>query len=408
MNSATPICRTFVIKIASRCNLNCTYCYMYNMGDSTYKLQPKFMSEKTYIAMFKRAKEHCIEHHINNFSFVIHGGEPLLTGKKYFEKFVETGREIFSDSGVNTLFTLQTNALLLDDEWCEIFQKYGIKVGISLDGLQKDNDKNRIDHAGRGSYDAIVRGVKLLNTKAPDVRPGILTVININSDPTEIYDHFKKINIKAVDFLIPEATYNQKPPRPVEGKFMFSETPYADWLIEMFDNWFNDNTGDRLYVRRFKQYIHSIMGGDVNGDDMGNLHNEVLVVETNGAFEAVDALKVCGEGFTKNKTNVKDCKIDEALRTDLAAQYYYSHFNLPKKCLACPINETCGGGYIPHRYSTINGFNNPSVYCNDLMKLITHIQALHLLSKLLVDVILIANIAICITWTINPFSFSLN
>lgn len=58
----------------------------------------------------------------------------------------------------------------------------------------------------------------------------------------------------------------------------------------------------------------------------------------------------------------------------MANTYYSSHLKLAKKCIACPIKETCGGGYLPHRYSTINGFNNPSVYCEDLLKLITHVQ----------------------------------
>jgi uncharacterized protein len=45
------------------------------------------------------------------------------------------------------------------------------------------------------------------------------------------------------------------------------------------------------------------------------------------------------------------------------------------QCRGCPVRAVCGGGYLPHRYSSRNGFDNPSVYCRDLMKLIVHIQA---------------------------------
>ena len=107
---------------------------------------------------------------------------------------------------------------------------------------------------------------------------------------------------------------------------------------------------------------------------MGKGENEILVIETNGGIEAVDVLKICGDGFTKTDANVSTHSFDDATQTPLAKIYRYSGSMLPKKCLACPISETCGGGYIPHRYSAANGFNNPSVYCNDLMKLITHIQ----------------------------------
>ena len=80
-----PQCNTIVIKIASRCNLNCSYCYMYNLGDTTYKSQPKLMSNDIIDSLINRVKEHCQEHGIKNFHFVIHGGEPLLAPKKLLE-----------------------------------------------------------------------------------------------------------------------------------------------------------------------------------------------------------------------------------------------------------------------------------------------------------------------------------
>jgi uncharacterized protein len=367
-----PICKTFVVKIASRCNLNCTYCYMYNMGDETYKLQPKKMSDDVIVSLFEKAKQHCIENKMDKFTFVLHGGEPLLVGIPFLKKFMSFSENIFGGTEIKPIFFLQTNGLLLNDEWCKIIEQYNLHLGISLDGLKEDNDKYRIDHKGKGSYNRIIKGINI--AKNNNLNLGLLSVINIESNPKEIYENFKDLNIDSTDFLLPESTYQQLPLRPEKGKLVNSETPYGDWLIELFDIWFNDHTSNRLTIRKFEQYVRSILGADINGDDMGNSHNEVLVVETNGDFEAVDALKVCGNGFTKTSANVKETSISEALATELAEQYYYSHFNLPMKCLACPINETCGGGYIPHRYDVDNGFNNPSVYCKDLLKLITHIQ----------------------------------
>lgn len=54
--------------------------------------------------------------------------------------------------------------------------------------------------------------------------------------------------------------------------------------------------------------------------------------------------------------------------------YYHSHHKLCATCQSCPIESVCGGGYLPHRYSETNGFNNPSIYCRDIMKIITHMQ----------------------------------
>ncbi|UOX32808.1 radical SAM protein [Flavobacterium sediminilitoris] len=367
-----PICKTFVVKIASRCNINCSYCYMYNMGDESYKGQPKVMSIETLEKMITRAKEHCLDNNLNRFTFVLHGGEPLLAGKKFVENFVNTANTIFKETQVEVFFTLQTNGLLLTDDWCQLLKRLKISLGISLDGLKEDNDKNRKDHKGNGTYDKVIKALTLTQKEEHTLDAGLLSVININSSPTNIYKSFKSLNVFSTDFLIPEANYDSLPIMPNTGDFLNSETPYGDWLIELFNIWFNDK--DKLYIRRFQQYIYSIMGADINGDDMGNSNNEVLVIETNGDYEAVDALKICGNNFTKSSANVSNYTVSQAMETKLAKEYYSSHFNLPSKCIACPISETCGGGYIPHRYSSKNGFNNPSVYCNDLLKLITHIQ----------------------------------
>src|SRR6476619_3302013 len=80
-------CRSLVLKVASRCNLNCTSCYMYNMGDSTYKNQPKVMSDAVVDGILQKTLLHCQRHNIEEFLFIFHGGEPLLAGFEFYEKF---------------------------------------------------------------------------------------------------------------------------------------------------------------------------------------------------------------------------------------------------------------------------------------------------------------------------------
>src|SRR5690349_18876814 len=86
-------CKLLVLKVASRCNLNCTYCYMYNLGDTTYMKQPKVMSDDVVDNLIARVKKHCHMHGIDVFDFNFHGGEPLLAGPAFFEKFVNKANE---------------------------------------------------------------------------------------------------------------------------------------------------------------------------------------------------------------------------------------------------------------------------------------------------------------------------
>ena len=366
-------CDTLVIKVASRCNLNCSYCYMYNLGDKTYKSQPKQMSTRVVDDILMRTLENCTKHGVDHFSFVLHGGEPLLADKEFFIYFVTRASEVLPKT-IQYRFMMQTNGILLDEEWCKLLGQLDIRIGISLDGMKEDNDKFRVDHAGRGSYDQIVSAFKLAqNSPHITTGTGLLSVININADPVKLYHHFRELNVHGLDWLLPDANYDNRPPQPTPDKAWAGETPYADWLITIFDLWFAEKN-ERYDVRMFYYIVHSILGGEFMADNLGQLNNEVLVIETDGGIEAVDSLKSCGEGFTKAGANVSTHSFEEAMQTRLARIYHLSHQLLPRKCLACPVREVCGGGSIYNRYSKENGFNNPSVYCGDLLKLITHIQ----------------------------------
>jgi len=362
------ICRALVVKIASRCNLNCTYCYMYNLGDETYKMQPKVMSDATIESLIQKVKTHITRHKIDRFTFVFHGGEPLLAGKEFITKFVSDANACLSEFA-DIRYSIQTNGVLLDEEWAYLLGHLNIHVGVSLDGLPEQNDKFRIDHAGRGSYKSIVAGLKFAQASTTaTLPPGLLCVLDITSDPIKTYEHFKSLAADNVDFLLPDANYD-KP--PVLGNTE-GITPYGDWLIAVFDRWRQDK--NRISIRFFRNIMQSILGKPIGSDMLGSGHNEVLVIETNGDIESVDVLKICGHAFTKTNANVHATEFDEALTTPLARLYNLSHINLPKKCISCPVNDICGGGYLPHRFSSKNGFNNPTVYCKDFMKLITHIQ----------------------------------
>ncbi|TDQ25454.1 radical SAM protein [Tenacibaculum caenipelagi] len=366
---ATLKCRYAILKIASRCNLNCTYCYVYNKGDKSYLLQPKKMSTEIIDAFINKAKEHCVLHKSKAFTFIFHGGEPLLAGKEFFEYFVEKVGVNFRDIDTEARFTIQTNGVLLSEEWCELFNKLRIRIGISIDGPKAYNDINRIDHSNKGSFDNIIKGINVVKNYG-GIPLGILSVVNVEIPPEEMYDFLKELDVTWMNFLLPDGNYDNPP----EGLGLdYSETIYADWLISLFDMWFEDNS-NRLDIGMFRSLIYLVLGVEVAADEFGTRTTDALVIETNGDIESLDVLKICGDGFTKGDANVKNTSFDEALNTPLARSYHLSHKILSKKCQDCVVKDICGGGNLPHRFSSENKFDNPSVYCANLYKLIIHIQ----------------------------------
>ncbi|KFF25123.1 hypothetical protein IW16_17005 [Chryseobacterium vrystaatense] len=345
---------------------------MYNMGDSSYKLQPKYMTIDTVKNLAIQAKNYCTLKDAKAFHFIFHGGEPLLVKMEYLQKIIDTIKAHLYPE-VHPVFSIQTNATLVTDEWALFIKKNKINIGISLDGDKKVNDENRIDHRGFGTYDRVIQGINIL--KKHEINVSILSVININSDPVEMYNHLKLLEIDSVDFLIPDHNYDN-PPQMISHDLSYKrkETPYADWLLKIFDLWFLEEKP--IDIRFFRYSLIVFLGGNISFDYIGTDTNDVFVIETNGDIEPVDSLKICGENFTKTGRNVNHTSFAEASKTPIIDLYIHSK-NKDKQCQQCqqcPIFEICGGGFIPHRYKSDNGFDNPSIYCSDLIKLFTHIQ----------------------------------
>lgn len=342
---------------------------MYNHEDKSYLNQPKFMSRETYINFFKQVKIHCLKNNVKTFQFILHGGEPLMAGIDYINSFINNAKYILEPE-IKAIFSIQTNGILINDEWCAFIKENKIGLGISIDGIKSINDKYRIDHRGRGTYDKVIESIKLLQKNK--IGFGVLSVINLEADPIETYNHFKELGVESVDFLLPDYTYDNLPPNISLANLDRLKTPYADWLIKIFDKWFEDT--QKLEIRLFKYSICLFLGGQIDFDYIGTSNNDVLVIETDGGIEPVDSLKICGSEFTKIDANINTHSIDYGLSSSLSRMYHLSKKLVSKQCKVCPLLEICGGGFLPHRYSKTNGFNNPSIYCTDLIKLFTHIQ----------------------------------
>lgn len=359
---------TFLLKIASHCNLNCKYCYMYNLADQTWVQQPKTMSDQTILQTAKRIKDHAIAHNLSDVRIIFHGGEPLLVGIDYLRKVIEFINK--SLQPVKVSYGIQSNGILLKKEWIELLSAYQIGIGISIDGDKELNDTNRVYHNGRGTHDDLIKSLNLLQDAKEKVNYGFLCVIDTNTDPIKVYDYLLSFEPKQIDFLLPLNHYDSLP----QGKATVSplDTRYADWLIPIFDKWYNSQS--LTAIRYFTDIISLILGAENSVETLGLGVVDFVIIETNGDIEAVDSLKSTYERATGlGGLNVATHSFDEALAHPAIFSRQLGINSLCQTCQQCSIVNVCGGGYLPHRYSSKNGFMNPSVYCEDLKKLILHI-----------------------------------
>ena len=87
-----PSIDTVLVKVVSRCNLDCTYCYVYHMGDDAWRRQPKLISDKVQAALVEQLSEVALNQD-GGFAVVLHGGEPLMLGAVRLSRLLKDLRE---------------------------------------------------------------------------------------------------------------------------------------------------------------------------------------------------------------------------------------------------------------------------------------------------------------------------
>lgn len=355
-----------VVKIAQRCNLNCTYCYMYHHADQSYRTRPVFMSEEVFRALVAKVAAYSRAHPQYIIGMTFHGGEPMMFDPKKLDRWLTEAGELLGD---RVKFGMQTNATMVTDEWLRVLARHRIQPGVSLDGPADVHDAARVDHGGRGSFDRAVEGLRRLADAGLD--PGVLCVINPRCSGLSAYHKFRSLGFKRMNFLFPEVTHDTKP--VLYGDL--GPTPVADYLIPIFEEWWEEDDPE-VRIRLFIEAIRMMFGATSQVDTLGGLQQDYLIVDTDGSIQGNDCLKICYEGAPETGLNILEHGFDDLHKgSPLVYQLVSRGLPLSDKCLACSERAVCGGSSVPQRYSKASGFLNPSVWCDDLFKLLSTIRS---------------------------------
>lgn len=364
--SEPQVIDTVLIKTASRCNLDCAYCYVYNMGDDGWKGQPKRLPNDVLDAIVKQLSllSHAQDHPL---SVVMHGGEPLLLGLESIEVLLDGLRSgMRADAGLH----VQTNGLLLDDRFIDLFVRFDVGISISFDGPV--HDLNRVDHAGRGSHDLVLAGIErvLAHPRGRELLGGVLAVIDPRSDPVAVYEALKATGTPSFDLLYRDGNHATIP----FGKANVSSTEYGAWMVALADAYLRDPTPPR--VRVIDDLLRLILGGHGQKEGVGLTEYGILVIDTDGTITKNDTLKVAragGDRFEATR-NIAGTDLTAFVATPDFADYYSLQEPSAPACRRCPELTVCGGGMPAHRFSPDNGYHNPTVFCADQLLLIGELR----------------------------------
>lgn len=346
----TPRITSLLIKPASAvCNLDCAYCFYLDRDADPYKALP---ARRMTLDTLERLVDTYLFYSYPNSVFAFQGGEPTLAGLPFFEKVVEFQKRHGRDGHVVSN-ALQTNAILLDKNWCDLFRSYNWLLGVSLDGPEELHDRYRFDKQGRGTWKRVMVGVELLQKNR--VEFNILCVLsqaNVER-PKELYRFYRRLGVDNLQF-IPLAEFDpQGRPQP----FTITPEQYGRFLCELFDLWWPDRR--KVRIRFFDNIAEALAGQKPGSCTMHVTCDSYVVVEYNGDVFPCDFFV---EGSWKLGNIVLDSWTEIARRTrrySFAAKKTLAH----PECQVCEYQSICHGGCPKLRHGQHGRFEDLDYFC---------------------------------------------
>jgi uncharacterized protein len=331
----------------ARCNLRCRYCY-YLEKSGLYDQQELLMSESLLELFIKQYVE---AQTMPQVLFTWHGGEPLLQPISFYRRAMELQRKYGGGRQIDNC--LQTNGLLLTDEWCEFLAENNFLVGISIDGPQPFHDLYRKDVGARPTFDRVMRGIQLMQKHG--VAWNAMAVVTRSSmdHPREFYHFFKAIGCEYLQFTpIVERTNGQRLLSvDEEGGQLTAESVTAEgwgsFLCGVYDEWIRHDVG-RVFVQTFDAVLANWVGEQPGICSLSPMCGHVAAMEWNGDVYACDHFVFPTYQLGNIRTNTLTEIMYGPLQREFARRKLSS---LPRQCHECQWLRVCYGECPKNRFA---------------------------------------------------------
>lgn len=336
---------SMVKPVGSLCNMRCKYCYYLDKAALYDYRQPQM--DEALLENYIRAN---IEG--NNspvIAFAWHGGEPLLAGKEFFRKAVALQQRYAEGRTVEN--SIQTNGLLVDDEWCAIFRDNNFLVGVSIDGPESIHDAHRVDAGGNPTFARVMKGIERLYRNR--VEYNTLTTINIHSEGrgAEVYNFLRQISVFMQFLPVTELLCDGRVQSPENqgadiAPWSVSAKGFGQFMCDIFDVWVKNDVG-RRYVQLFDATLALMVGVQPSVCSLCETCGSGLTVEHNGDV-------YCCDHFVYPEYKIGNIHTDRL--ADLAYCDRQFEFGvakralLPRECRHCKFYNLCHGECPKHRF----------------------------------------------------------
>ena len=317
---------------SSMCDMRCGYCFYTDVASKRKVPFAGLMSKETAKAIIGNVCKSLSAG--DKIAFCFQGGEPGLMGLDFFEFFKNEAKAALPP-GVQVSFAMQTNGLMVDENWCEFFKANEFLVGLSLDGCAALHNENRKDAKGQGTFSRVMRAKRLLDKHG--VQYNVLSVLTAKSArmAKKTWDFILKENIRYIQF-IPCLQPLGAPP----GNAHLSPGRFHRFYSDLFPLWENEaKQGNVVRLRLFEDLLGIAQRGRSFTCGMEGKCAPQFVVEADGSvypcdFYVLDEYKAC---------NLAEVTPKDAFDVLLAGGFF-EKAPLPKWCEECPHKAWCNGG----------------------------------------------------------------
>jgi uncharacterized protein len=379
------------------CNLDCSYCF-YLEKESLFPKRHRFLMSdevlRSYIAQSIRSEPS------PEVLFTWQGGEPMLRGLEFYRQAVMLQRELSDGKTIRN--SLQTNGVLLDEEWCAFLAKSGFMVGISLDGPREIHDSARVDKQGRPTFDAVMRAIALLKKYHIEFNVLVTVTNEVSRHPEAVYRFLKHSGVTHIQFNpVVERIANgnerdlgltfAQPGKSRSGQDVLlsphSVAPevYGEFLIAIFDEWVRHDVGS-IYVMNFEWALASFLRLPATVCLFAENCGKALVLEHDGKVYSCDHFVYPDHLLG----NIKESELSDLFNSPQQQAFGKAKSaDLPDYCRRCEVRFACHGECPKNRFAlTPDGqpglnylcpsyktyFKHITKYMNAMVKLISHGQ----------------------------------
>lgn len=362
------------------CNIDCKYCFYLEKENLYPEKRGKSnwsMNDDTLESFIKQKIEST---DIQEESFAWQGGEPTLLGVDYFKKVVELQKKYSNGKKINN--ALQTNGILLDDEWCKFFADNNFLIGLSIDGPRELHDKYRVDKGGKPTFDKVMRGIHFL--KKHSVSYNTLTVVQKDNSqhPLDVYNFLKEAGSGYIQFIpIVERISEEKPDglslvlpgksNAVVSNWSVHPVQFGNFLIEIFDHWVRNDVG-KYFVQMFDVSLEAWAGFNPSLCIFSETCGNALAIEHNGDLYSCDHY-VYPENKLGNIMEVPLLSMVDSTQQDKFGAD--KRDTLPEYCKKCEVRFACNGECPKNRFlTTPEGEYGLNYLCAGYKKFFNHID----------------------------------